>query len=336
MGTINTFQSQIESLISKDELSSAIQLLHQLLQDSPRLDEAILQSARLTEVKKQIRLGLINYEQANLTKNQIRAGLLELLEEIGEQSAVPAIRSEVERYAVRISGKNIVGGNISAGGDVRIGDHIEQLAESKTSRNIRLFLLVFVPILAIAVAILYFQYQQSQQPLSLVVAINNLTPNPNLPFEGGQVSLQYGGKMEPLPIEKEAIFRGIPSNYRRESIRLQFEAVGFVKIDTTVSWSKETLNLPIRRDDTYARLFGIVVEDKEGAPAPLEGVTVSIPDISTQTDENGRFSLPIPFDKQRKQQRLRATKAGYVPFDRLEPVNKNEETLINLQKTKNQ
>ncbi|MEZ5041621.1 MAG: hypothetical protein R2828_17135 [Saprospiraceae bacterium] len=336
MGTIQPFLTQVEDLIAKDELGSAIALLHQLLQDSPKLDEAILQSARLTEVKKQIRLGLINYEQANLTKNQIRAGLLELLEEIGEQRAIPAIKSELERYAVRISGKNIVGGNISAGGDVRIGDHIEQLTESKTSRNIRLFLLVFVPLLAIAAAVLYFQYRQSQQSLTVVVGIDNLTPNPNLPFEGGQVTLQYGGKAETLAIEKEAIFRGIPANYRREPVRVQFDALGFLKIDTTVLLNTETLNLSIRRDDTYGRVFGVVVEEREKTPAPLEGVTVSILDISTQTDENGRFSLSIPFEKQRKQQRLRATKAGYESFDHQEPVIKNEETLISLQKTNTQ
>ena len=72
MHSINSFVETIGDLIGKDELAKAIQLLCALLKNSPKLDEAILQSARYNDVIKQIRLGTVDFEQANITKNQIR------------------------------------------------------------------------------------------------------------------------------------------------------------------------------------------------------------------------------------------------------------------------
>lgn len=232
-----------------------------------------------------------------------------------------------------ISGKNIFSGStITAGGSVSIGDQVQNITESKTSRNLRMFLMAFVPILAIAAAVLYHRYQQMQRPLGLTVSIDNQTPNPELdrgPMYG-TVILQYGSKADTQAIVNETDFKGIPANYRGEKARLRFYATGFQAIDTTLALGRESITLPIRRDSSYARVFGLVLE--EGSLSPLEGVNVSILDLSTQTGENGRFSLEIPFEKQRKKQRLRATKPGYRPFDREEPVIENEEARISLQK----
>lgn len=192
--------------------------------------------------------------------------------------------------------------------------------------------MAFVPILAIATGILYYHYQQMQQPLSLTVSVEKQTPNPELDKApmGGTVILQYGSKADTQMIVTETDFKGIPANYRGEAARLRFDAPGFQAIDTTVALGREAITLPIRRDGSYARIFGLVQE--EDSLMPLEGVTVSIQELSTQTDENGRFSLDIPPEKQRKKQRVRATKPGYRPFDREEPVIENEETKISLQK----
>lgn len=92
------FLDSINDLISRDELGSAIQLLHDLLKDSPVLEEALLHSARYTDVMKQIRLGTIDYEQANITKNKIRYALLDLVREIETRKALPEIKLEVEKH----------------------------------------------------------------------------------------------------------------------------------------------------------------------------------------------------------------------------------------------
>ncbi|MBC7775872.1 MAG: hypothetical protein H7246_10600, partial [Phycisphaerae bacterium] len=80
-----TFLSNIRHLIARDDLAAALLQLRSLLENSPKLDEALLQSARFHDIRKQIRLGTVSHAEANLTQNQIRAGLLDLLREIEEQ-----------------------------------------------------------------------------------------------------------------------------------------------------------------------------------------------------------------------------------------------------------
>ena len=59
-------------MIAKDELKVAIQELSFLLKNSEKLNEIVLQSARYNSLTKQIRMGTIDNNQANITKNQIR------------------------------------------------------------------------------------------------------------------------------------------------------------------------------------------------------------------------------------------------------------------------
>ncbi len=99
MPNTNPFIARIRNLIANDEVKTAIQELSALLKDSPQLDEAVQQSARYSHVMQQIRLGLVDFQAANIAQNQIRHGILELLREMEEQGvASAAIRSEVEQY----------------------------------------------------------------------------------------------------------------------------------------------------------------------------------------------------------------------------------------------
>lgn len=127
--TFKDYSERIGNLIGKDDLKAAIWELNQLLKDSPQLNEAIVQSARYNEVMKQIRTGSISFEEANLTKNQIRLGILNLLEEIETQAASnEMLHSEIENALspegiihVRNSKNVVARSDIQAGGDVIIG-----------------------------------------------------------------------------------------------------------------------------------------------------------------------------------------------------------------------
>ena len=81
---MTTFSEQIGVLIGKDDLKGAIKSLHKMLKNSPKLDEAIMQSARFTELSKQIRLGIIDFEQADFTKNKIRYAIIDLVRDMEE------------------------------------------------------------------------------------------------------------------------------------------------------------------------------------------------------------------------------------------------------------
>ncbi|NUO00076.1 MAG: hypothetical protein HUU01_05615 [Saprospiraceae bacterium] len=79
---VENFINNILTLISKNDLKTAIDELGQFLKRSPKLDELILQSARFNDVTQQIRMGTIDFEDAAIAKNKIRNAILDLVREI--------------------------------------------------------------------------------------------------------------------------------------------------------------------------------------------------------------------------------------------------------------
>jgi len=108
------------------------------------MDEAVLQAARFADIRKQIRQGLVGHEEANLTQNKIRAGLLELLGEMEAQLEPPtpvskaaALRTELDAAISVLNSQNVViGSTITAGGDVHIGDKTSTVQNAEKIYNI--------------------------------------------------------------------------------------------------------------------------------------------------------------------------------------------------------
>ncbi|NUQ22472.1 MAG: hypothetical protein HUU34_00850 [Saprospiraceae bacterium] len=114
---INNFSEQIGDLIGKDDLQGAISLLSNLLKNSPKLDQVILQSARFNDIMSQIRMGIVNFEEADLTKNKIRFALLSLVGEIEEASRTSAdVKGELDMIFEEVE-KNQYTQNHSGQGD---------------------------------------------------------------------------------------------------------------------------------------------------------------------------------------------------------------------------
>lgn len=84
-----TTLSEIRELIASDELPAAFEKMPLLLGNDPRLNEAIQQSGRFFNIKGEMRLGTAGQQDAMLTQNQIRWGLLELVGEIGYKGRMP-------------------------------------------------------------------------------------------------------------------------------------------------------------------------------------------------------------------------------------------------------
>ncbi|AEE54026.1 NB-ARC domain-containing protein [Haliscomenobacter hydrossis] len=135
---LHPFLTQIRQLIAEDELPAALQQLHALLENTPKLDEVIQQSGRLADVRKQMRLGMVSFEQMTVTKNQIRMGLLELVSEIEKEGVKPGWKEEVEKAILSINNsKNAVAGStLQAGGNINIGDTFIQYGDIKIPRHL--------------------------------------------------------------------------------------------------------------------------------------------------------------------------------------------------------
>jgi hypothetical protein len=101
--TPSEYIENIKSLIARDNLNEALLQLQNLLKESPLLDEVIHQTARFSNIRKQVRMGEVEKEVADVTQNQIRMGILELLAEVLVQTEQhPDIKKEVEKAAVII------------------------------------------------------------------------------------------------------------------------------------------------------------------------------------------------------------------------------------------
>ncbi|MCB9280051.1 MAG: hypothetical protein H6562_14265, partial [Lewinellaceae bacterium] len=79
--------NQIRNLLARDELEAALEQLGTRLQGARKSNEALQFTGRFHRLREEIRLGLISHQDATLTRNQIRFGILEFLQEIENPEA---------------------------------------------------------------------------------------------------------------------------------------------------------------------------------------------------------------------------------------------------------
>lgn len=139
--TIEKTIKDIRQLIANDDLPPALSKLQTLLENSPKLDEVIHQSGRFADIRKQIRLGTVSHENATLTRNQISIGILDLLDELKSQQEQPEIQEEINQAVLSIeNSKNVVANsNITAGGDVHIGDQVSNTSKTITQNAEKIY-----------------------------------------------------------------------------------------------------------------------------------------------------------------------------------------------------
>lgn len=92
--TPKEFFQHIRAKLAKDEIEGVLKQLQQYLADSPKLDEIIQQSGRFAQLRKQIRLGVVQHADASLTRNQIRLGILDLLQEMESNIETEELQKE--------------------------------------------------------------------------------------------------------------------------------------------------------------------------------------------------------------------------------------------------
>jgi hypothetical protein len=95
--TTHIFLNHIRELISEGNLKPALVQLRLLLKNSPQLDDALLQSARFNGLVNDIKIGVVSYDTANITKTQISKSVLDLLREIETKETQPAIHAELKQ-----------------------------------------------------------------------------------------------------------------------------------------------------------------------------------------------------------------------------------------------
>lgn len=350
MPEVKDLQQTLRKLISSGKTEQAIQQMTGLGEQEAFVhirDLVALQSAAFHNFKTNQIKGLLTYDEEKRDLGKINSALLDIIGQLGEPPApAPAMPSGSGQAttAQTLDGTGNIGlSNIQ---DSQITIHIggpqaQQQPGGTATENAprqktgfwewigRTNNLVGVAAGAIALAgvLGLSPLFGPDQPLSLTVLLDQETTNPYLPFEGGKVTLIYGDKTEGKLIQEEAVFKGIPANFRKEPVIVRFEAQGYMPMDTTFALTGNRIILPIKRDDSLGRIYGTV---KDGQGGPVEGVKISVQDLAAYTGSSGEFELSIPLDRQRKSQRIQAQKAGYRIWDYESPIIRHEEISIVL------
>jgi hypothetical protein len=177
-----------------------------------------------------------------------------------------------------------------------------------------LSLIVLFTILPLLISGIIFWYLRQTKPFHLRIAVTEVDAIPDFRYEKGTITLDYGNKTEYYQIEKEIFIQDIPPYYRGKKGKIQFEAFGYEPLDTIIRLEENrTITITVERDNSLGKIFGVVYDEMEN---PLEGVHVSVLDISTETDKFGFFKIDIPREKQKKEQNLRAIKNGFETYNR--------------------
>lgn len=322
--TTKLFFSEIRQKIANDELEETFGHLRIFLENSPLLTELLSQSGRYENLTTKIRQNTLDFERASMEKSEIRKSLLDFMKTLEIHLQSPEIETEMQQAISITTSKNVVVGSTINAKDVHIGDK-KIYSESKISKRLRLFLFVFVPLIAITSAIMYYQIQAMSKPLNMKVLIENKDSNPNLPEPIGKLTITYGGeKHSKNSIGTNAIFENIPSNFKDDIFQLKYDVEGFVPIDTSFTYN-EVIKITLIRNNDLGVLQGYVYEDGTDPLEGLENVRVSINCCSSLTDTSGHFILDIPQEYQQKKQRLEFFKEGFYQKSTIEPVIKNVE-----------
>ena len=156
---------------------------------------------------------------------------------------------------------------------------------------------------------------------------------PSLPFTEGTLRCEYADNaVQTLKVSADnatVFLNEIPYKYRNSDVHVVFEADGYESIDTLVKVEK-SLSLNLRRNNDLGVVFGRVVDFE--TEQPIEGATVTLQDMTVQTDAFGNFRIEIPFAKQDKTQRVQVIKDGYQVWEGLYRPSPTEPWYVVLSK----
>ena len=144
---------------------------------------------------------------------------------------------------------------------------------------------------------------KANQPVDVEVRLNEETVhNENLPSLTDAIvtmTLDNETKTDTIPsLNANAVFTNIPHRYLNQEIRLTVTCQDYIDVDTIVQLTQR-VTLNIRRNpevygDVHFRLWNADTEQS------LPNRKVKVAGLETMSDQNGRVSLFIPLEQQRK------------------------------------
>lgn len=188
-------------------------------------------------------------------------------------------------------------------------------------------------IISLAILVCLGAFWNYNKPFNLSVLLTEGTVhNPNLPFKDGKIKLIYDDTKAIIKVinnySDRPVFTDIPGKYKDKHIRIIFEMFGFETIDTTLC-AKSAINLNIKRDETWGRFYGYVIDEQMN---PVADAVVSVDCRNTKTNDCGFFDLCIPVEEQEKTKLLVVKKKNYIDWSYESEPSKDFERKILLER----
>lgn len=177
-----------------------------------------------------------------------------------------------------------------------LGLNFEDLWRREIKRKRQRFIVSILAIVMIILAVgLTWQMSKS---FDMKVAISESTPLnaylPQLDSVAVVFTLPDDVRQETI-VDRQGVLRHLPSSVRSQGIRVQATCFGFLPLDTMVEASSSVCLTLARDNHLYGHLTAIVWRDQ-----PLSNIELQVANHTIMTDEQGRFTLDIPTEEQRK------------------------------------
>ena len=193
-------------------------------------------------------------------------------------------------------------------------------------------------VLFLLVIVLGFKLVPETKPFDFTIFLRDVDGKTVLKSEGAvKIILDNDIKTGRIDENGSVDFKSIPVKFKNAKVPVELEidygwqfANGKTAADCILKGNNTTIT--IERDDSLSIISGTVT-DEEGNF--IVGAKVIVKDIVIFTDENGRFTIEIPLEKQDKKQTLTVQKEGFEKWEEsVHPASKPEIPIILIKKQK--
>jgi len=260
----------------------------------------------------------LKFTQSGLSKEQI-AEIRELVEILNNKKLVEVkIKSSLDKSLQSIEAKANQIIKITTQTNITVSQlktTVEKMKQQNQRQNRLNLIIVFSLAVCLFIAGTFIAYKLINQPFTATIQVYGWENEQQNPLDGkGILVLTLGDKTEKAEINRqgEALFKGILPQYNGKTV--------FARIADTQGepyYLPDSLILIQKNSTTKVRVLlhgleklrGTVYDNISGEGLP--NVSVSIADITAITDENGFFTIEIPIEKQKREQKILIRKEGY-------------------------
>jgi len=194
-------------------------------------------------------------------------------------------------------------------------DELKTTVEKIKQQNKRNQILIYMLTACLLLAVAFVVYKLIEQPFTTTIKVYGWEGEQHNPLEGkGALLLNLGDKTEKAEINRqgEVVFKGILPQFDGKQVSVQItdtEGEPYYLTDTIITIQKNNITKVQVLLHGLEKLQGMIIDNISGEGVP--DVLITIAEINATTNPQGFFNIDIPLEKQKHEQKIVISKAGY-------------------------